>query len=31
MSLIMTKHKSSEIYISESIVKSSGCEKIKID
>ena len=34
MSLIMTKDKSSEIQISESIVKSSGCEKvlgIKID
>ena len=34
MSFIMTKDKSSEIQIGESIVKSSGCEKvlsIKID
>ena len=34
MSLIMTKDKSSEIYIGEFIVKSSDCEKvpgIKID
>ena len=34
MSLIMTKDKSSEIHVGESIIKSSGCEKllgIKID
>ena len=34
MSLIMTKDKSSEIHIGESVVKSSSCEKvlgIKID
>ena len=28
MSLIMTKDKSSEIYIGKSTVKSSGCEKV---
>ena len=34
MSLIMTKDKSSEIHVGESIIKSSNCEKllgIKID
>ena len=34
MSLVMTKDKSSEIYIGESIVKSKVCEKelgVKID
>ena len=34
MSLIMTKDKSSEIHIGESIIKSSDCEKLlctKID
>ena len=28
MSLIMTKDKSSEIHMGESIVKRSGCEKV---
>ena len=28
MSLVMSKDKSSEIHIGESIVKSSGCEKL---
>ena len=28
MSLIMSKDKSTEIHIGESIVKSSGCEKV---